>query len=74
MPLILALGRQRQVHPCEFKVEDSLDWRASSRTAKATHPVSKNQNQNQNKSKQKERREREEKKRNWKLTFSPHIL
>ena len=33
-PLILALGRQRQVDLCEFKA--SLVYRASSRTAEAT--------------------------------------
>jgi hypothetical protein len=41
--LILALERQRQAGPCEFKV--ILDYKASSRTARATHrnPVWKNQ-------------------------------
>jgi hypothetical protein len=41
--LIPALGRQRQVELCEFK--DSLVYRASSRTAKATqrNPVSNKQ-------------------------------
>ena len=34
MPLILALGRQRQVDLCEFKA--SLVYRVSSRTAGAT--------------------------------------
>ena len=34
MPLIPALGRQRQVHLCEFKA--SLVYGASSRKAKAT--------------------------------------
>ena len=35
MPLILALGRQKQVNLCEF--EDSLVYRVSSRTgSKAT--------------------------------------
>ena len=43
MPLIPALGRQRQVDLCEFKA--SLVYRASSRTARAVtqrNPVSKN--------------------------------
>ena len=41
MPLIPALGRQRQVDLCEF--EASLVYRVSSRTARATqrNPVSK---------------------------------
>ena len=43
MPLIPALGRQRQV---DFSVEVSLVYRVSSRTARDTqrNPVSKNKN------------------------------
>ena len=42
MPLVPALGRQRQVGLCEFKA--IMVYRASSRTARATqrNPVSKN--------------------------------
>ena len=43
MPLIPALGRQRQIDLCEF--EASLVYKASSRTARAVttkNPVSKN--------------------------------
>jgi hypothetical protein len=48
MLLIPALGRQSQADLCEFKVR--LVYRASSRTARATHgnPVSKNQTNQQN--------------------------
>jgi len=43
MPIIPALGRQRQAHLCEFKV--SLSYRVSSKTARATqkNAVSKRQ-------------------------------
>jgi hypothetical protein len=46
MPLILALGRQRQVNLCEFKA--SLVYIVSSRIARAPqrNPVSKNKTQN----------------------------
>ena len=37
MPLIPALGSQRQVNLCEF--EASLVYRASSKTARATHRI-----------------------------------
>jgi hypothetical protein len=48
MPLIPALGRQKQAELCEF--EASLAYRASSRTAKATYrnPVLKKQKQIKN--------------------------
>ena len=51
MPLIPALGRQRQADVCEY--EASLVYRASSRTIKATlrNPVMKNQNQTKQKHK-----------------------
>ena len=41
MPLIPALGRQRQVDLCEFEV--NLVCRVSSRTIRAVTPVLKNQ-------------------------------
>jgi hypothetical protein len=49
MPLILALGRQRQAGISEFKA--SLVYRVSSRTARAIqrNPVSKNQKSKQTK-------------------------
>jgi hypothetical protein len=50
MPLIPALGRQRQEDLCEF--EANLIYRASSRTARATQRkthLEKTKNQNQNK-------------------------
>jgi len=52
-PLIPAVGRQSQVHLCEFKA--SLVYRASSRTARATqrnpasNPTTAQKNKNKNK-------------------------
>jgi hypothetical protein len=48
MPLILALGRQKQVDLCEFKA--SLGYRVNSRTARATQrtPVFKKAKTNKN--------------------------
>jgi hypothetical protein len=51
MPLILALGRQRQVNLCEF--EASLVYKKSSRTARAVtqrNLVSNNNNNNKTQS------------------------
>jgi hypothetical protein len=62
MPLIPALGRQRQVDPCEFKA--GLVYRASSRTARATqrNPVSKSQEKKRKKERKgKERKGKERK-------------
>ena len=73
MPLISALGRQRQADLCEF--EASLVYKVSSRTASAVtqrNPVSehekkrKEKKRKEKKTKQKKRKEkkRKEKKRN----------
>ena len=51
MPLIPALGRQRQVDLSEL--EASLVYKASSRTARATHRNRVSENRKQNKTKQK---------------------
>ena len=53
MPLVSALGRQRQVDLCEFKA--SLVYRLSSRTTRVTqkNPVLKNKNPNKQTNKQK---------------------
>ena len=50
MPLIPALGKQRQAELCEFKT--SLVYKVSSRSAKAVtqrNPVSKNEKKNKEK-------------------------
>jgi hypothetical protein len=57
MPLIPALGRQRQADFSEFKA--SLIYKVSSRTAKAIqrNPVSKNNNNNKKERKKEKRKE-----------------
>jgi hypothetical protein len=67
MPLISALGRQRQVDLSEF--EASLVCSMSSRTARAIqrNPVLKNKNKTKQKQKQKQKRT------NWKKTILAFI-
>ena len=54
MPLIPALGRQRQVNLCEF--EDSLVYRVNSRTARTLHRENLSQKTKNNKQKNKKRK------------------
>jgi hypothetical protein len=61
VPLIPALGRQRQVN-----FEASLVYRVSSRTARAIqrNPVSKNKKQTKSKTKKQNKKRKKEKKKN----------